>query len=403
MNKLTKVALPALAFCGVFLGASANVSATSSVDDTTLELLPSPLSISLKESAYVTNLESSTVDNAVKAAVTAALEDENVDLTGFNVYASCGYDDNYAFDIYSCHITLDDAVNTSTSYQSAENTYTRTISIEYANTPSSKSTAVQTKLDAALIKATDGDSYFPVTYNLYPIGTEESDIYGDDIEDTTETQAKAKVVALLSDSSYSVYSVTSALGADGNGLLLALSDILVFKDDVLYGHTTSFTGYGYGYLLNETTPVVMYELDEEGEVYIEMKAKMATLGYSDIFAAYELNLAVSYSGNIPVTFDLGNDYDGKTALILHKKSDGTYEQFEETVANGQVSITVSSLSPFMIAVKDSNSSSVLSPDTGAASKGDHSGVTASVLATLIAAGLSLGAFAGFKKLAKKEA
>ena len=40
------------------------------------------------------------------------------------------------------------------------------------------------------------------------------------------------------------------------------------------------------------------------------------------------------------------------AYILHKKADGTYERFEEKVQDGKVTITVSELSPFVIAVKE---------------------------------------------------
>lgn len=93
-------------------------------------------------------------------------------------------------------------------------------------------------------------------------------------------------------------------------------------------------------------------INNDFSIYKEMQTKLAEKGYQDIFNAYELKLT---SGNLEdgleLTFDVGTENNGKKAIVLHKKQDGTYEEFERTVENGKIKITVTELSPFMIALK----------------------------------------------------
>lgn len=88
-------------------------------------------------------------------------------------------------------------------------------------------------------------------------------------------------------------------------------------------------------------------------IYQEMQNKLADKGYTDIFNAYELNLTSGDLGDgLELTFEVGTENNGKKAIILHQKHDGTYEEFEKIVENGKVKITITELSPFMIALKD---------------------------------------------------
>ena len=88
-------------------------------------------------------------------------------------------------------------------------------------------------------------------------------------------------------------------------------------------------------------------------IYQEMKNKLAEKGYTDIFNAYELNLTSGDLGDgLELTFEVGTENNGKKAIILHQKHDGTYEEFERIVENGKVKITVTELSPFMIALTE---------------------------------------------------
>ena len=58
----------------------------------------------------------------------------------------------------------------------------------------------------------------------------------------------------------------------------------------------------------------------------------------------------AYNGEITLTFDIGEEYNGKECVIGHLKNGLYYEQFERKVENGKVTVTVDSLSPFMISV-----------------------------------------------------
>ena len=95
------------------------------------------------------------------------------------------------------------------------------------------------------------------------------------------------------------------------------------------------------------------QLAKTNEQYDEMYGRLKNKGYTNIIGFYELKLI---SGDIEngftLTFTLGEENDGKQAIILHKKHDGTYEEFIKIIENGKVDITVTELSPFMIAIKD---------------------------------------------------
>ena len=66
-------------------------------------------------------------------------------------------------------------------------------------------------------------------------------------------------------------------------------------------------------------------------------------------SAYDIKLVGgNYEGELVITFDLGTENDGKTVYIVHKKSDGSFEDFKSIVENGKVTIKVDELSPFLI-------------------------------------------------------
>lgn len=80
-------------------------------------------------------------------------------------------------------------------------------------------------------------------------------------------------------------------------------------------------------------------------------------GYTPI-AAFEVQ--ASYSGNLTLSFPVGEQYNGMQFVVKHKTSSGKIETYTGTVDSGKVVITVNSLSPFMIAVKGVNKN----PNTG---------------------------------------
>lgn len=97
---------------------------------------------------------------------------------------------------------------------------------------------------------------------------------------------------------------------------------------------------------------VKVEQKENNEMVTEVNNK----GYNKILGTYELTLtgATSLPNPIDITFDLGTEYNGQVAYVLHKKADGSYERFEEQIKDGKVTITVSELSPFVVAIKENS-------------------------------------------------
>lgn len=109
------------------------------------------------------------------------------------------------------------------------------------------------------------------------------------------------------------------------------------------------------------------EISKDNEIYNEMEEIVKEKGYNNIYNAYELELI---SGNIEngvtITFDIGTRNNGKEMIVIHKKHDGNYEEFRQKVENGKIAITVTELSPFMIASTEPLKSRVLDeePNTG---------------------------------------
>lgn len=98
------------------------------------------------------------------------------------------------------------------------------------------------------------------------------------------------------------------------------------------------------------------EISKESNTYLQMIEYINKKCDNECLGSFDISLVGGdYKGNLEVTFMVGEQYNGKKVLVCHKKSDGTYEYFENNVKNGKVSITVNELSPFMISlVKEEN-------------------------------------------------
>ncbi len=138
-------------------------------------------------------------------------------------------------------------------------------------------------------------------------------------------------------------------------------EIMVFKNDVYYQtikvearsyDVTSDVNVGNNISVSGLLPNVNVKvIQKENDVMVK---DVYNVGYNKILGAYEFTLigATSLANPIDITFNVGTKYNNEMAYILHKKADGTYERFEEKVQDGKVTITVSELSPFVIAVKE---------------------------------------------------
>ena len=90
-------------------------------------------------------------------------------------------------------------------------------------------------------------------------------------------------------------------------------------------------------------------INENDNTYIEMKNSISNNNNYIWISAYDIKLiGGNYEGELAITFDLGTENDEKTVYIVHKKSDGRFENFKSVVENGKVTIKVDELSPFLI-------------------------------------------------------
>lgn len=123
------------------------------------------------------------------------------------------------------------------------------------------------------------------------------------------------------------------------------ADIYRVRKDVKVDNNISISG-----LLPDVN--VKVEQKENNEMVTEVN----NVGYTKVLGTYELTLtgATSLANPIDITFELGTEYNGQVAYILHKKANGSYERFEEQIKDGKVTITVSELSPFVVAVKENS-------------------------------------------------
>lgn len=76
-----------------------------------------------------------------------------------------------------------------------------------------------------------------------------------------------------------------------------------------------------------------------------------------VIAVYDVSLSQGFRGNITITFPVPGSYNGQTLTVVHCV-DGKQETHRAAVANGKISVTVDSLSPFAILDSKEN------PDTG---------------------------------------
>lgn len=67
-------------------------------------------------------------------------------------------------------------------------------------------------------------------------------------------------------------------------------------------------------------------------------------------SAYDIHIDGGYEGEIFIIFDVGKQYEGRNVAIKHLLEDGTIETYTITVKNGKVSLTLDSLSPFVLAL-----------------------------------------------------
>ena len=137
--------------------------------------------------------------------------------------------------------------------------------------------------------------------------------------------------------------------------------IRVYKNDQFYAEGFLFDTVGIGMVSNDNKPILTQEIAENDNTYIEMKKVLDKKGYGNIIKLYEFKLAEgTINDKISISIPCGTEYNGKKVIILHKKSDGTYEEFITTIKDGNATIEVTELSPFMVAINNDEAATLLS-------------------------------------------
>ena len=135
----------------------------------------------------------------------------------------------------------------------------------------------------------------------------------------------------------------------------------MYKNDQFYAEGFLFDTVGIGIVSNDNKPILTQEIAKNDNSYIEMKKILDKKGYDNIIKSYEFKLAEgTITDKISISIPCGTEYNGKKVIVLHKKSDGTYEEFITTIKDGNATIEVTELSPFMVAINNDEAATLLS-------------------------------------------
>lgn len=230
-----------------------------------------------------------------------------------------------------------------------DSTYDKDITIKFAkesNYNTSDETYVQNAVKNMKFAQYQDDfiEKIDAVFTIYNIGDEESA--------SKWTENTYNFSKLLNDNSI-VLKKTDGYGGFGGGTPWGLGTILYFyKNDVLYATKHVMNMGMYGTILENGTPVNMGLVEKDDEVYKAMSKELENNGLTNIIGCYELTAYGTIGNDTKVSFNLGTNYNGKEVQILHKKHDNTYELFKTKVSEGKATISVSELSPFMIALSN---------------------------------------------------
>lgn len=127
--------------------------------------------------------------------------------------------------------------------------------------------------------------------------------------------------------------------------------------DTRQTYTVNDESKNIGISLNAATEVGVSlkadTINEADNTYIEMTNVVANNKDYLWIGAYDIKLVGgNYKGDLLLTFDLGEENNGKKVYILHKLNNGDFEHFYEVVENGKVTIKVTELSPFLLAYEE---------------------------------------------------
>ena len=355
MKKIKKTML--VLVLTLILGITTNVYAIEPNSES-LNELPEMVNIDAKEIDYVNDWER--VDNQIKENISNLLEEKGIEIDGNNYTISAGVNINTdGKDYHNLHVTLNQKV--------AENGYmniaSKTIKLKFTDTASYAT--LRGDINSKLATISGNTFYYLDRAENEIVIKLENGIYTNKVDDFFTNKLRKQ----FNNNSIEV-SLDSGYGSTGGpeDFTTTLKEykemteshqgrmfLSVYKDNVSLGETVITLKLGVGYS-NGTNSVLMNNIDSNNDTYTGMQNELNKKGYSNIITAYELTLVEgTINGKLSVSIPVDTKYNGKEVVILHKKADGSYEEFTTTVSDGKANIEVTELSPFMVALKDGGS------------------------------------------------
>ena len=100
----------------------------------------------------------------------------------------------------------------------------------------------------------------------------------------------------------------------------------------------------------DTAKIQVQQIQQESTEYQEISEQLEEM---EIISAVDISIVNGeYEGKIHITIPLDEEYNNKFVKIVHKKANGTNEEFIRKVNNSTISIDVDELSPFYIAYNE---------------------------------------------------
>ncbi len=141
------------------------------------------------------------------------------------------------------------------------------------------------------------------------------------------------------------------LVAAQNNIVFQSMDVLYLEDAVQTTLKDEENNIQVSAKLDPNATLVITPIEKTSELYGDL---VVDLKNHIILQACDVSVTGGYVGEIQVTFDVDSEYNGEVLTVLHKKSDTTIEKLQNTVVDGKLTVTVTELSPFMVAVNNEN-------------------------------------------------
>ena len=324
-------------------------------DEQLLELIPAEITLNRKESDIVEKREETIAD--IEEKIKNVLEENKVDVYKYEI--SVNFND---FEDYTSSVLVEIKENN-------KNIGSKTVKIVYNNANDYNEDDAK-NIEKYMETCTVNKEGTYKKNNLEALYLVSKEHLIDTIEDELDGVKAVCIVASGTDT------YGAAIGKYGKDAIEGWSEeeyicngtLYIIKNDVIYMNKQVHLVFepveiaeeevnvenGISVNTEKSSDVVINakEINESNNNYSKIVEKAKNNGYNQVYKAFEVKLINGdLKEGIDIIFDLGIENNGKQAIVVHLKADGTYEEFEKTVTEGKVSVNVTELSPFLVALK----------------------------------------------------